>query len=222
MMDNNIIYIFTVFYLVFFIVLIIKEQKYIKKKKDMMVIYMDGGIDITLVNTIVWLVFFIIWSWLLFDAIYRIYSPFKGIYINNPIQLFNLEYLDNLREYFYENMMLSELSTIVHYQSSIISRLNWTIASGCISAVNLSRHLRRYAIYEDEIMTPGGRIKLDSILSYRWGDCAAGRDNELHVTFKHGKFAAKLLNENTYDKKFRIKCRDKEKVEDFLKEVVKN
>lgn len=117
-----------------------------------------------------WIVIFITWSVLFFNSALKTYSILHEKYLVNVFQLLNYDYLDSLREYFFENTMVCHLLYLVPYHNSFYGMLTWIIGSLILSLFHFYLWLQKNTIYEDGILSNGKLTKWDEVIDYEWSN----------------------------------------------------
>ncbi len=159
--------------ILFTLIAIIKGQwdkKQIKiKEQELLVI--NKNLSLSNLNiSLIWFLLFIVWSILFITSFKETYDLLNKDYLNSIFQLFNFQYLEELRRYFFDNNLIRELSTTVYYLYKVLNMLTWTIGTLCISIFHFYTRSQNNVIYEKGILNNGKMLSWDKIIHYSWSD----------------------------------------------------
>lgn len=172
---------------------------------------------------VIWGAICLFWIFFYISNLPDIQHLFDDGYIKNVFQLFDLNYLEDLQNYFTEKQMLSELVDIVYYRSITFKAVTWTIISGGSAFIYLYRGLQRQKICSNVLATYGGNFRWDDALEYSWEEEVKNRKQtccSLRIKVKSGNFESKLSNEDYQQVKLRFDITYKDKLDKFLRENI--
>lgn len=168
---------------------------------------------------LIWVVICITWSILFIYRFQEVYHLLNEDYISSGFQLLNVKYLESLRNYFYDNSMVTHLATTVYYQNNLLNIMTWIIGSLCISILYLYIGWQKNVIYKNGMLINGRILNWNRVIDFKWSDTYGKRLFEkceyynLILTLPKLKLL-KLDNEI----KIRVNYDDREVVNNILKE----
>ncbi len=165
-----------------------------------------------------WLVFCLVYLWFFIDALSGILYLFDGEHIKNAFQLFDLDYLKDLENYFIEKQMISKAIDIIFYRNSFFRLVTWIIISSINSFMYLYRGFQRQRVFNDKIMTYKGNYKWENILEYKWSE--EMNYYSLNIKAARSQVEAKLLNDDISKIKLRFSSEQRKKVDKLLRENI--
>ena len=177
-----------------------------------------------LIIGLVWFAFFLVWSFSLLTRAQHLYQTLGGTYFNSVYQLVDLDYLQGLRDYFYENSMLHELNDLAFYQNQLQGTIFWVLNSACISTFYLYMGCRHIKIIDQGIFLPGRIIQWGDIINFDWSGekrLLGKKDNyfDLILALKKSKLIAGLGAANQL--KIKVNRDNKDLVNSLLEGHVK-
>lgn len=132
-------------------IVILKSQIYRRRRKGEEIIRLNRSSRFLVYGSVEFLLFLILLILFINNA-YDVYQKLNGVYISSVFQLLNIQYLESLRKYFFENSMLIELTTIVFYQKSLINTLFAIFGVFTISMFDFYIGWQRNIIYDNGIL----------------------------------------------------------------------
>lgn len=164
----------------------------------------------------IWIYFFID---NLTDALYLL----DGKHIKNIFQLFNLNYLKDLENYFIEKQMIHQAIDLIYYRSTFFKSITWIIILSGNAFIFLFRGLQKQRICADMLMTYSGNFKWDRVLEYSWSEeRKEGKQKyyTLYIKVKREKIDAKLLNDEFQQIELKLDTIHRSEADKFLRETV--
>ncbi|AOT71013.1 hypothetical protein [Geosporobacter ferrireducens] len=125
----------------------------------------NSQLALSCINIVFSLIFAYFW-YHVFRDIYKLLKPedLKGFF-----QLFNDQYLDSMRQYYYEREMLMELFTVQRYRNSGMVNL-FSMIITMISGINgVYTALKRDQICKTAIYVQRAVIPWESVCGFQWG-----------------------------------------------------
>lgn len=148
---------------------IFKNQFNRRSRRSKEVIKLNRNFNYLILG-LIWFVIFIIWITLFSYRVQETCDVLNEDYIDNVFQLFNMEYLESLRNYFYKNLMISKLLTIVRYQNNLVKMISWILISLSISVWYLYSGWQKNIIYKSGILVNNRFLNWEKIIDYKWSD----------------------------------------------------
>ena len=138
---------------------------------------------------------------------------FLGKYFDNALQWVNLNEIEKLRNYFFENTMVVEQMQIIEYEKFLLNSATIIIITICNTLFSFVAAKRDIVFYEDSILLSEKPIKWNDILNYQWSD-------PFETKLKNEKYfnLNLILKDDTSD----IDCKIKIKVKQEFKNRVEN
>ncbi len=224
-MPGEIYLIFIIGLILFTLVQIAIDRSKKKKRKHKVLSKLNRGTyNPHLAFTIIWFAIFFMSAFSLVNEVKELYQLLGKEYISSVGQSLSVHYLENLREYFYENSMLIKFHEVTHYQRQLPSMLTWAIGSFCVSVWNLYQLWQDSEILEDGLFFSGQHIGWDEIIKYKWNKKKRPMSKEskyysLLIEYKKSKagrianlFRSNVNNEVT----FKVECLAKDYVDSLL------
>lgn len=158
---------FSIFIIGFIAINIFKVEFDRKQRRNKEILSLNRNVTY-LTYGFIWAILFIIWSTLFINNTQKLYQLLNEEHLDSIFQLFNIEYLRDLRAYFLKNSMLSQLIAIAHYESNFFRMLIWIIGTLCLAISHLHRGWQKNVIYEYGVLVNGKIIKWEEVISYKW------------------------------------------------------
>jgi len=161
--------------LVLFVIFFIVTDKMKRaKRENEVIIKLKKGIGFHAIVGLGWLMIFILFSCIFIDRALGVYNSLGKEYIDRVYQLFDLEYLRSLRQYFYENNMLVELHRTAYYEGELLNMLAWIVNSFCIFLLNFYMAWQPDEILKSGIVVSGKFLIMTKFRDTGGGTCING------------------------------------------------
>ncbi|SFH18980.1 hypothetical protein SAMN05660649_04216 [Desulfotomaculum arcticum] len=211
-MTEKVFFLFIAGIVSFTLIQIITDQIKRKRIRDKIILKLNRNYSQLLLG-LIWLAFFLIWSFLLITEAQELYHSLGSTYINSVYQVLDLGYLQSLRSYFYENSMLRELNNIASYQHQLPSKLVWVFGSACLSILYFYKGCRHIEFIDNGIFLSGQIIRWDEIINFKWSSekKPLGKNDryyDLLLTLKKSKLIAFFGVHNQLEIKVNMKNKD--------------
>ncbi|MBP1925101.1 hypothetical protein J2Z76_000958 [Sedimentibacter acidaminivorans] len=145
-----------------------------------------------------------------------IYRLLKIDYISNVFQLLNFEFMEELREYFFQNTMITQLNHIVNFLNNAPNLIFWFNFNLWISILFFYEGFQKNLIYKKGILVNSAIIDWNKIIDYKWSNVYKRR------IFDKGEYYNLVLTlpkfyDLNHEVKLRVNYNDRDKVDDILK-----
>ncbi len=145
-----------------------------------------------------------------------IYKLLKVDYISNVFQLLNFEFMEELREYFFENTMIIQLYHIVKFLNNAPNLIFWFNFNLWISILFFYKGFQKNIIYETGILFNSAIIDWNKIIDYKWSNVHKKRILDKGEYYNLVLILPKFYDLN-HEVKLRVNYNDRDNVDDILK-----
>ena len=189
-----------------------------RQKRDSELIRLNSkfSININILLAGIFLTLGVLMIYLLYDAVSKSHVLFSDKYIEDFFQIFDDAYINSLREYFVNNVMVAHLLVTVQYLINIPRFVFLTVLMLSYSIYYCYIGFKPNIIYEDGIFINNTLYKWDDIRGFEWGELREGENKAYYDLIVN---LPKLYDLNV-DKKLRINADDRDKTDEILAENI--
>lgn len=189
-----------------------------RQKRDSELIRLNSkiGININILLAGIFLTLGVLMIYLLYDAVSKSHVLFSDKYIEDFFQIFDDAYINSLREYFVNNVMVAHLLVTVQYLINIPRFVFLTVLMLSYSIYYCYIGFKPNIIYEDGIFINSTLYKWEDIKGFEW-EGLYEKENKAYYDLTVN--LPKLYDLNV-DKKLRINADDRDKTDGILAENI--
>lgn len=177
------------------------------------------NMNINILFSVIFLILFIVMIYLLYDALSKSHILFKDKYIDSFFQIFDDAYINDLREYFVNNVMVGHLLITVQYLIDIPKLVFYISFMISLSIYHFYIGFKQNIIYEDGIFINSTLYKWDDIKGFEWGELRE-RKGKAYYSLTVNLTRQYDLNR---DKKLRINAESRNKIDEiFAANIIKS